>query len=90
MGKKRTPRSNEFKAKVALEAIQGAKSLNELGSVHRVAPTLIAIWKRKLLEGAPSLFAHAGGGKRDEGVTATLYEEIGRLKMELDWLKKKL
>lgn len=90
MGQKRVRRSDEFKARVALEAVQGVKSLSELSSAHRVHPTVIALWKRKLLEGAASLFARGGSGRSEEQITAPLYEEIGRLKMELDWLKKKL
>ena len=87
MSRKRTRRTNEFKAQVALEAVLGVKTLSELSSQYHVTPTLIAYWKRKLVEGAPRLFSL--GGKKDE-ITAPLYEEIGRLKMELDWLKKKL
>lgn len=90
MGKKRIRRADEFKARVALEAVQGVKTMSELSSVHRVHSTVIAQWKRKLVEGAASLFSRGGNGRTEEQITAPLYEEIGRLKMELDWLKKKL
>ncbi|KAF0163267.1 MAG: hypothetical protein FD158_3132 [bacterium] len=90
MGQRRIRRTNEFKAQVALEAILGDRSLSELSSKHRVTPRLIAYWKQKLLDGAPSLFAHGGSGRTVQSITGPLYEEIGRLKMELDWLKKKL
>jgi putative transposase len=58
MGQKRKRHADEFKARVALEAVRGIKTLSELGSPHRVHPTAIAQWKRKPIEGAPSLFAH--------------------------------
>jgi putative transposase len=92
MGQKRKRHADEFKARVALEAVRGIKTLSELGALHRVHPTVIAQWKRKLIEGAPSLFAHGvgGSGRTEEEIKAPLFEEIGRLKVELDWLKKKL
>ena len=66
-----------------------------VGSVcatHGVHPTVIAHWKRQLLDGAPEVFrrGRAGTGRSEEVVTAPLYQGIGRLKMELEWLKTKL
>lgn len=92
MGKKRQTHADEFKARLALEAVRGIKTLGELAAAHRVHPTVIAQWKRKLLDGAPLLFARGlcGSGQSEADIKAPLYEEIGRLKMELDWLKKKL
>lgn len=92
MGQKRKRHSDEFKARVALDAVRGVKTLTELGAAHRVHPTVIALWKRKLIEGAPDLFGKGvgGSGRTEAEITAPLFEEIGRLKMELDWLKKKL
>jgi putative transposase len=92
MGQKRKKHADEFKARLALEAVRGIKTLGELAAAHRVHPTVIAQWKRKLLDGAPGLFARGGDGcgRTEKEITAPLYEEIGRLKMELDWLKKKL
>lgn len=91
MGKKRQKHTDEFKARVAIEAVKGIQTLGEMSTVHGVHPTVIAHWKRQLLEGAPKLFARgAGGGRTEEEIAAPLYEEIGRLKVEVDWLKKKL
>ena len=90
MSQKRKRHSAEFKAKVALEALKGVKTVNELGSEYAVHPTQISHWKRQLQSGARELFS--GNRIRDEreqeAAQAKLYEEIGRLKMELDWLKK--
>lgn len=92
MGKKRQTHADDFKARLALEAVRGIKTLGELAAAHRVHPTVIAQWKRKLLDGAPGLFTRGGDAcvRTEKEITAPLYEEIGRLKMELDWLKKKL
>jgi transposase-like protein len=87
----RKQHSNEFKAKVALEAIRGMKTANELASEYGVHPTQIAAWKKLLLERSPELFASAGGekNKSEEGLIDTLYQQIGQLKVELDFVKKK-
>lgn len=92
MGHKRKKHSDEFKARVALEAVEGVKTLSELSSAHGVHPTVIAHWKQQLVEGAAAVFSRAVGGsaRTEEEIAAPLYEEIGRLKMELNWLKKKL
>jgi putative transposase len=92
MGQKRKKHSDDFKARVALEAVRGVRTLSELSSAHGVHPTVIAHWKRQLVDGAATVFSRAvGNGLRtEEEITAPLYEEIGRLKVEVDWLKKKL
>ena len=92
MAKKRRKHSDEFKARVALEAVRGVKTLSELSSTYRVHSTVIAQWKRQFLDGAAGVFSRENGahGKSEDEISAPLYEEIGRLKMELDWLKKKL
>ncbi len=77
-------------ARVALEAIKGVQTLSELSAAHGVHLTVIAPWKRQLVAGAAEVFRRGSSGKSGDAVTAPLYEEIGRLKMELDWLKKKL
>ena len=88
-GKKRTVHSAEFKAKVGMEAVRGVKTLNEIGQQYGVHPVVVGQWKKELLERAAMLFDRKRGPKpaayTDE---ARLYGEIGRLKMELDWLKK--
>ncbi len=91
MSQKRKRHSDEFKARVALEAVKGIRTLSELGSEYRVHPTVIAHWKRQLINGVAEVFSRTSGrnGKTEEEMTAPLYEEIGRLKMEMDWLKKK-
>lgn len=83
--------SAEIKAKVALEAIKGQKTANEIASEYGVHPTQIAQWKKQALDELPQLFASAGNReKADEALIAALYQEIGQLKVELDWLKKKV
>jgi putative transposase len=81
----------EFKAKVALEAVAGDCSLSELASRHEVHATQIGAWKKALLAGLPEIFSDRRRRKDDdsESEKARLYEEIGRLKVELDWVKKK-
>ena len=90
MGRKRRAFTEKFKAQVAIEAIKGIRTLAELSTEYQVHPNQISGWKRQLLENAPELFC-AGKGRRtktDEEVTAPLYEEIGRLKMDIKWLEK--
>ena len=83
--------TTSFKAKVALEAIKGDKSLSELAAKYEVHPNQISQWKKTLLAGLPEVFSdkRRKKEKRAEDETARLYEEIGRLKIERDWLKKK-
>jgi putative transposase len=83
--------SVQFKAKVALEAIKGLKTTNELGATYEVHPTQITKWKKKLLEAAPEVFSdrRVRVTTNDEELKARLYQQIGQLKVELDWLKKK-
>lgn len=92
MSGKRRRHTDEFKAKVALEAIKGIRSLGQLSAAHGVHPAVIAQWRRQLIERAGEVFSRNGGGlgRREEELTGPLYEEIGRLKVEVDWLKKKL
>ena len=92
MPRKRRVFDGTFKAKVALDAVRGLKSLSELASQHKVHPTQITLWKKQLMEGAAELFGCplAKKGAADEPSAAELYEQIGRLKIELEWLKKKV
>jgi transposase-like protein len=80
----------EFMAKVAVAAVKEVHTMSELASQFGVHPTQIHKWRRRLLEGAEDLFGRPGESRqRDEAEVAELYEQIGRLKMELEWLKKK-
>jgi transposase-like protein len=93
MATKRKQYTASFKAQVALAALKGDKTINELASPFGVHPTLIQDWKKHLLTGAEGVFTH--GVKVDtvaqaEAQKAELFEQIGRLKMELEWLKKKV
>jgi transposase len=92
MAAKRKHHTAAFKAQVALAALKGDRTVNELAGHYGVHPTLIHGWKKQLLAGAEAAFAN--GGKADaagvEARQAELYEQIGRLKMELEWLKKKV
>ena len=82
--------SARFKAKVAMEAMRGGKPLNELASRFWLHPTQIAQWKKQALEGLPEIFAnHRGQQGKGETQEAVLYQQIGRLQMEVAWLKKK-
>ena len=92
MPKKRRRHSDEFKARVALEAVKGVKTLSELSAAYGVHPTVIAQWKRHLVDGSAEVFSrkNRSKGKSEDELTSPLYEEIGRLKMEVNWLKKKL
>ena len=90
--KKRKTFSSQQKAKIALEALRGTKTINEIAQDFGVHPTQVGQWKRELQEHAAVLFDGKRGPKRVTDVAASadrLYSEIGRLKMELDWLKKK-
>jgi len=84
--------SAQVKGKVALEAIKGQKTVNEIASEYGVHPTQITQWKKQVLEELPQIFSsrRAKGEQAEEALKATLYQEIGQLKVELDWLKKKV
>ena len=83
--------SSEFKSKVAIEALKGHKTINELATEFEVHPTQINSWKKQLLAGSKHLFS----GKNEKDMESViqerdrLYTQIGQLAVELDWLKKK-
>jgi transposase-like protein len=90
-----TPRrsySAEYKAKIALEALRGQRPLNELAAEHGIHPHQISQWRTQLLAAVPGIFSERGTQreKAAEDLQAQLYQQIGQLKVELDWLKKKL
>jgi len=90
MAGKRKSHSAAFKAQVALAAVKSDRTINELASHYGVHPTLIHAWKKQLLAGAEAVFtsgAKTAGTPEDK--TAELYEQLGRLQMELAWVKKK-
>jgi len=91
MSAKRKVHSPEFKSKVALEACKGLTPVHQLASEHQIHPAQVSQWKKQLLNGAKSLFSplHKASAQADASRESQLYEEIGRLKVELDWLKKK-
>jgi transposase len=91
MVRKRRRFTHEFKARVALAAVRGDKTASELASQFGVHANQVSTWKRRLLEGAAELFAEGQSRSPDDssGKEQELYEQIGRLKMEVEWLKKK-
>jgi transposase-like protein len=80
-----------FKAKVALAAVQGDKTISELASRFAIHGNLVSQWKRKLLANIEAVFTDPEDGQRQEreALLDDLYQQIGRLKVELEWLKKK-
>jgi len=91
MAGKRKTHTAAFKAQVALAAVKGDRTVSELASHFGVHPTLIHGWKKQLLAGAEEVFANGSNkpAAETEVVQAQLYEQIGRLQMELAWVKKK-
>ena len=91
MSTQRKQYSAEFKARVALEALKGLKTVNELASTYGVHPTQMAHWQHRLQKERPEMFS-ARRAKREhdqEAFEAQLYQQIGQLKVALDWMKKK-
>jgi putative transposase len=88
---KRKQHSSEFKARVALEAIRGEKTINEIASVYAVHPNVVGLWKKQALDHLPDLFSdkRSKNSKDDTVLQDRLYQQIGQLQVELDWLKKK-
>jgi putative transposase len=80
-----------FKAKVALEAVKGQRTVQELGSIYRIHPNQITNWKKQLISEAAEIFTRGGvhGNEAVEQEKAELYQQIGKLQVELDWLQKK-
>ena len=91
MARKRKSHTAAFKAQVALAAVKGDKTISELARLHGVHPTMIHAWKKQLVEQRRGVVQSGAktSGAEHEALQAQLYEQIGRLKTELDWLKKK-
>jgi putative transposase len=92
MTMQRRQHSGEFKAKVALEAIRGERPINALAAEYGVHPVQITHWKKVALEELSKTFSSRRGAKQkdEDALKAALYQQIGQLKVELDWLKKKV
>ena len=90
MGLQRKVQSAGFKAKVALAAHKGDRTVNQLAGQYDAHPTQIHAWKKQLLAGAEAIFANGAkvASAEAQAREAELYEQIGRLKMELEWMKK--
>ncbi len=88
--------SPEFKGRVAMEALSGRKTLQEIAADHAIHPIQVSQWKQQLLEGASELFTRSkqtkdkgqGQARPGQAKEAELFQQIGRLQMELEWLKK--
>jgi putative transposase len=89
---KRQKRNGSFKFKVALEAAKELKTVNQIASDYQVNPGQVSQWKKQLHSQGATIFQNqpAGSQQQQEKKEAELYEQIGRLKMELEWLKKKV
>lgn len=83
--------SSDFKVKVALEALREQKTTAELAAQYELQPSQIQLWKKQFLENANAVFENkkSDSGKQEE-LESKLYEQIGKLQMQNDWLKKKL
>ena len=81
----------EFKAKVALEAVKGRLTINEIAKQFEVHPNQVSIWKKQFLDNLPLVFDNSNKPQsiQNEELTNQLYQQIGQLKVELDWVKKK-
>lgn len=91
MSKKRRQHSAEFKAQVGLEALRGVEPIHTIAAKHQVHPVQVSQWKKEVTERLPEVFSQKpdADAKAMKERETQLFEEIGRLKMELEWLKKK-
>ena len=91
MKKQRRKHSPEFKARVALEAIKGLETINEIAVKYEIHPVQVGAWKKELLERVPEVFErkNAAPDKKDDQERARLERKVGQLSMEVDWLEKK-
>jgi len=91
MQRHRRNNSAEFKARVALEAIQGIKTLSEIAKEYEIHPVMVGNWKKEMLEHFPEIFEKKRGNKDKEiqKEKAQLHQKVGQLSMEVDFLEKK-
>jgi transposase-like protein len=82
--------SKEFKARVALDALKSQKTVSEIASEHKIHPNQVAQWKKKALEGMTESFSRGKSNEVEEleGERDRLYQKVGQLQVEVDWLKK--
>ena len=92
MKTQRKTHSAEFKGRLAVEAIRGFKTINELAAEYGVHPNQISMWKAQLLQAVPGVFSGRTDQREKEAeeLRDQLYQQIGKLQVELDWLKKKV
>ena len=92
MSHERRKHSASFKARVALEAIKGEETVAQLAARYEVHPSQVRTWKKVLLEGATGIFGgdHGQEQKKGEALVARLYQQIGQLKVEKDFLESRL
>lgn len=92
MSKKRRQHSPDLKARVGLEALKGLESIHAIAAKYQIHPVQVSQWKKEATERLPEVFARKGDqdAKDAQERERELFEEIGRLKMELEWLKKKV
>jgi transposase-like protein len=90
MSTKRKQHSAQFKFEIAVEAVKGLQTINQVASSHSLHPNQVSEWKGHLLERGATLFSKGSVQPQREAARreGELYEQIGRLKMELEWLKK--
>ena len=91
MSKKRQKSSELFKAKVALESLKTNKTLSQLSSEYKINGNMISKWKTQLISGAAEIFRKGSSNQEssNEVLISELYQQIGEMKVQLDWLKKK-
>jgi len=84
--------TTEFKVKIALEALKGQRTINEIAGHYGIHPNQVTQWKKQAIESLPAAFSakRERAAAEDEALKAELYQQIGQLKVELDWLKKKV
>ena len=91
MKRQRKQYSADLKAKIAVEAVKGQRTIQEIASHYSIHPNQVTQWKKQLLDGASEIFSSGRdrAGEGDEQMKAELYQQVGKLQVELDWLKKK-